>query len=242
MNEDTTRPAEEPASDIALVDALPELYGLDDGNEKRTLRWTLAVALAVHVLLLIVNFPSFGAPDPLPEPKLGKAFRVEMVRFKPPEPKRAEAPKPKPKVKKIPIPDPTPDEPEPIEVAELEVPDIDIPDLDDVVFGIPDAPPGVAAGSPLQVGGNVRPPEKIFAPQPKYSEEARKARLQGAVILQTVIDALGNVSDVKVLKGLTLGLTESAIETVREWRFKPATRNGEPVPVYYNLIVTFTVQ
>lgn len=242
MNEQTT-PVETPASDTGIVEALPNLYGLDDGNEKRTLRWTLVVAGIVHALLLIVTFPTFGA-KPLPPPQAGKVFRVETVRFRPPPPKREKAPPPKPKVKKIPIPDPTPDEPEPIEVAELEVPEIDAPEIDDAIFGIPDAPPGLAAGptGPLQVGGDVRPPEKIYSPQPKYTEEARKARLQGAVILQTVIDTLGNVTDVKVLKGLTLGLTESAIDTVRQWRFEPATQNGRPVPVYFNLVVTFSVQ
>lgn len=244
MNEHE-KPAATPASDMGIVDALPELYGLDDGKEKRTLRWTLGVAFVVHVLLLVLNFPTFGAQEPLPQPTAGKVFHVQTVRFQPPPPKRVEKKTEKPKAKKIPIPDPTPHEPEPIVVEELEVPEIDETEVEGVVFGIPDAPPGPAvggAGGPLQVGGDVKPPEKIHAPQPRYTEEARKARLQGAVILQTVIDTVGNVTEVKVLKGLTLGLTESAVETVREWRFKPATQNGVPVPVYFNLVVTFSVQ
>ncbi len=247
MKEESNSPAitpgpvvEEPGS---LVDAAPELFGLERRDD-RTLRWTLTAAVVFHVILLLAVFPDLRKPRAVAPGKADKAYVVQTMRFKPPAPRRQEK-VPKPKAKKIPIPDPTPDDPEPIEVAELEVPDLDVPSFDDVVFGIPDAPPGTATGSlgdAFQIGGDVRPPEKLFAPRPKYSEEARKARLQGAVILQAVIDALGQVTDVKVLKGLSLGLTESAIATVREWQFKPATRNGEAVPVYFNLVVTFSVQ
>ncbi len=237
---------EEPTSDPlqgGLVDAVPELFGLEDRDD-RTLRWALTAAVVFHLVLLLAVFPDLRKPRDLPPGKAEKAFVVQTMRFKPPAPRRQKE-APKPKVKKIPIPDPTPDDPEPIEVAEIEVPELELPSLDDVVFGIPDAPPGSASGSlgaAFQIGGDVRAPERLFAPKPKYSEEARKARLQGAVILQAVVDALGQVSEVKVLKGLSLGLTESAIATVREWQYKPATRHGEPVPVYMNLVVTFSVQ
>ena len=231
------------AAGEGILDAIPELYGLADQDEGKTLRWTLAVALLFHLVLLIVHIPDLFADQVLPPPEPGKVYLVQTVRFQPPAPRRAEK-TPKPRAKKIPIPDPTPDEPEPLEIDEIEVPDVDVPVLDGLVFGIPEAPPGPGGpqNGPLQVGGGVSPPEKIYYPQPKYSEEARKARIQGAVILQAVIDALGNVQDVTVLKGLSMGLTESALETVREWRFKPAMMNGEPVAVYYNLIVTFSVQ
>ncbi len=62
------------------------------------------------------------------------------------------------------------------------------------------------------------------------------------MILQAIIDAMGNVADVQVLKGLPLGLTESAIETVKEWQYKPATLDGKPVAVYLNLLINFSLQ
>lgn len=243
MNHDSNPTPEASAAGAGVLDLVPELYGLADRDDGKTLRWALAVAFLFHIVLLIVQFPDlFGARE-LAKPEPGKVFLVQAVRFQPPAPRKAEK-VPKPQAKKIPIPDPTPDEPEPIEVDEIEVPDVRVPVLDGLVFGIPEAPPGPSGpqSGPIQVGAGVNPPERIYDPQPKYSEEARKARVQGAVILQAVIDTLGNVQDVTVLKGLSLGLTESAMETVRQWRFKPATMNGEPVAVYYNLIVTFSVQ
>jgi protein TonB len=92
------------------------------------------------------------------------------------------------------------------------------------------------------VGGDVKPPEKISAPQPQYTEIARKARIQGVVIVQAIIDKQGVVTNVKVLKPLPMGLDQAAAEAIKSWKFKPATLNGKPVAVYYNLTVNFTLQ
>ena len=78
--------------------------------------------------------------------------------------------------------------------------------------------------------------------QPQYTEIARKARIQGVVILQTIIDKDGNITDVKVLKGLPMGLTEAATTAVTQWKHNPATLNGKPVAVYFNLTVNFQLQ
>ena len=94
----------------------------------------------------------------------------------------------------------------------------------------------------MQVGGEVAPPERLFGPAPPYTEEARQGRVQGVVILEAIIDAMGNVNDVKVLKGLPMGLTEQAVQTAEEWKFKPATRNGDPVAVFFNLTIRFSLQ
>lgn len=95
---------------------------------------------------------------------------------------------------------------------------------------------------PLHVGGDVRAPVKIHAPQPQYTPIARKARIQGVVIAQAVIDEEGNVASLEVLKGLPMGLSETAVEAMERWKFEPATLNGEPVAVYYNLTVNFRLQ
>ena len=62
------------------------------------------------------------------------------------------------------------------------------------------------------------------------------------MIVQAIINKEGTVENVKVLKGLPMGLDQSAIDAIKRWRFKPATLNGKPVTVYYNLTVNFTLQ
>ncbi len=94
-------------------------------------------------------------------------------------------------------------------------------------------------GEPIHVGGDVKKPEKLHTPQPSYTEEAREAGIQGVVITQCIIDRSGRVRQVKILKGLPNGLSEKAASTIKEWRFKPATLDGKPVEVYYNLTVHF---
>jgi protein TonB len=60
--------------------------------------------------------------------------------------------------------------------------------------------------------------------------------------VQAIVTKEGDVQDVKVLKGLPMGLDAAAAEAVKKWKFKPATLNGKPVDVYYNLTVNFTLQ
>jgi TonB family protein len=95
------------------------------------------------------------------------------------------------------------------------------------------------AGPPYRVDGDVKRPEKISGAPPAYTDEARKARVTGVVILETLIDEQGNVTENRVLKGLPMGLSEAAVEAVRSWKFNPATLNGQAVPVYYSLVVNF---
>jgi hypothetical protein len=87
------------------------------------------------------------------------------VRFRPPPPQQQQVAPPREKRRKIPIPDPTPDDPEPIIQEEVELPETELSDID-LPFGIPEGPPGPGLGpmGPLPVGGNVRPPEKIYYP------------------------------------------------------------------------------
>ncbi len=215
----------------------------DPPEERRA--WGLAVAVAVlaHLVLFAVHLPE-GRAKPLEISQRPEAYVVRPVRFKPPPPAARELPKPKEKRRIIPIPDPTPDEPEPIREAEVEVPEaIDFSAVGDV-HGIPEAPPWPGVGRPAarRIDGSILPPEKVYYPSPRYTEDGRRERVQGVVILEAVIDEEGDVYDVRVLKGLPLGLTESAVETARQWKFRPATQNGRPVPVFLNLTIRFSLQ
>jgi TonB family protein len=94
----------------------------------------------------------------------------------------------------------------------------------------------------LRVGEGVSRPEKISGAPPVYTEMARKAGVNGTVILESIIDEQGDVTNVRVLQGLPMGLDQAAVEAVRTWKFKPAMFEGRPVKVYYTLTVNFKVE
>src|SRR5579863_6118717 len=78
---------------------------------------------------------------------------------------------------------------------------------------------GGTGGGPFSVGGNVSAPIPIYQPDPPYSEEARKAKYQGTVVLSIIVDAQGDVHNVQVVKPLGLGLDEEAVASVKTWKF-----------------------
>jgi protein TonB len=98
---------------------------------------------------------------------------------------------------------------------------------------------GGTGDTPVRVGGNVRAPTIITRVDPEYTEIARRAKVQGIVIVEAVIDRDGNVTEARILKPLPMGLDQQALAAIRQWKFKPGTLNGQPVPVYYNLTVNF---
>lgn len=93
----------------------------------------------------------------------------------------------------------------------------------------------------VMVGGDVKAPVRIRDSRPRYPLEAREARIEGIVIIQATIDKQGNVIDTRILKGLPMCLDEMAEAAVKTWKFKPATLNGKPVTVYYNLTINFSL-
>jgi periplasmic protein TonB len=78
--------------------------------------------------------------------------------------------------------------------------------------------------------------------QPEYSDDARKARVQGTVELVIVVNADGSVQVEKVQKSLGYGLDQRAIEAVRRWRFTPGKRDGQPVATYVEVLVNFSLR
>lgn len=98
---------------------------------------------------------------------------------------------------------------------------------------------GGVGGGPYRVGGGVSAPRILFAPDPDYSEEARKAKYQGTVVLWVVVGPEGRPRDIRVQRSLGLGLDEKAMEAVKSWKFEPARKDGQPVAVQINVEVNF---
>lgn len=98
---------------------------------------------------------------------------------------------------------------------------------------------GGIGGGLYRVGGGVSAPVPLYKVEPEYSEEARKAKFQGTVVLSIVVDASGNPGNFKVIRPLGLGLDEKAIEAVSKWRFRPAMKDGKPVAVMATVEVNF---
>ncbi|MXX76250.1 MAG: energy transducer TonB [Holophagales bacterium] len=105
---------------------------------------------------------------------------------------------------------------------------------------------GAGELQPIHVGeaeGDFIRPVRTYTVQPTYTEYARKARIEGKVILRLTIDEQGEVrEDVEVLEGLDMGLTEAAIVALRQWRFEPALLDGQPVAVHWTMTVNFRLE
>lgn len=101
--------------------------------------------------------------------------------------------------------------------------------------------PGVGPGY-FRAGVNgVSAPRAIYTPEPEFSEEARKAKYQGVVVLQGIIGVDGRVHNPHVVRSLGMGLDEKALEIVRQWKFDPGQKDGRAVPVEMGLEISFNL-
>lgn len=98
---------------------------------------------------------------------------------------------------------------------------------------------GGIGGGAYRVGGGVSAPRLIYQTDPEFSEEARKAKYQGTVVLNVVIGPDGRVHDIRIARSLGMGLDEKAIEAVKVWRFEPGRKDNTPVPVQVAIEVNF---
>lgn len=101
---------------------------------------------------------------------------------------------------------------------------------------------GGTGGGPYQPGSGIDPPTLVREVKPSYTDEARRRAIEGDVVLQIVVRADGTVGDVRVLHTLAAGLEQRAVDAVRQWRFSPARRQGEPVDVLVEVSVGFSMR
>jgi len=105
--------------------------------------------------------------------------------------------------------------------------------------GVGDGRGGGIGGGLYRVGGGVSPPKEIYSPEPEYSEEARKAKYQGTVVVKCVVGPDGRVRDIQLPRTLGMGLDEKVIEKVKTWKFEPARKDGQAVAVLIAVEVNF---
>ena len=98
---------------------------------------------------------------------------------------------------------------------------------------------GQAVIQAVAITDDITPPRLREVASPDYTEEAKKKKVEGTVTLSIVVDTKGDVVDAKVGKGLGHGLDENAIIAVKEWKYKPAEKDGAPVAVKMEVAVEF---
>jgi TonB family protein len=115
-----------------------------------------------------------------------------------------------------------------------------IPISDEITALSPDPIPSPKDGISRGGIGGTSIPVCVYCPVPSYTDKARAAKLQGSVVLEVVVNPDGQAGQIKVSQGASLGLDESAIKTVKKWKFKPALGpDGNPVAVLVPIEVTF---
>ncbi|HSE48565.1 MAG TPA: TonB family protein [Terriglobales bacterium] len=109
-----------------------------------------------------------------------------------------------------------------------------------IISSTPVAVPKVATPQRVRVSGGVTAGNLVYGPKPPYPAIARTARVQGAVVLHAIISKTGTIENLQVVSGHPM-LTQSAMEAVRQWKYKPYYLNGEPVEVDTTITVNFTL-
>ncbi len=248
------------------------LIDLEAKTNPRRRRWiSLPLAIGLHLAgLTAFAFASYWTVSPVTEPDLNMrpvyvSLEPPMIQqgggvSRPPAPTPVPQPAPpQPEVVRQPdlgdIPD-TPAPPVPGSTQESTVPGTDLtappglghPDGDPNsrsevgdIHGIPEPVPPAVDG-PVYLTPEMSRPRALQPIQPRYTEPARKAGVQGTVIVEAIIDEQGRATNVRVVRGLPMGLDRSAVEAIQQVTFQPAMRGGRPVKVYFNLTVNFTIQ
>ena len=243
-------------------------------GRSRRLTPALTISVVVHaaaVLLIAVLFRSLE--DRKPHAPAATQQTVRMIWVPDPRPAarggggqpKAKTPPPKPKVveppvvatQRLPIVEPPAiaPEPEPRVIADAapaspsmadgNAPQAGLGNTDSPGSGAgQDRGPGPGGTDPYNVGNGVTSPIPLRRPSPSYTAEAMRARLQGVVVLNCVVQPNGMCSDIRVARSLdnVFGLDQQAIASAREWRFRPGMRLGQPVPVLVTLEITFNIR
>ncbi|OGF68098.1 MAG: hypothetical protein A2Y62_05690 [Candidatus Fischerbacteria bacterium RBG_13_37_8] len=205
--------------------------------QKKNVRIAVLGAVIIHLIIFVIRFPQqvhqiTEGPPP------------DIIRVNRPEVKLPPRPNPPidKKFKTLPVPDPTPDEPEPIIEQKPIQPEDDFPTDNDSNIFIDSAGPPLNPDAPARIGENGEQAVLKYKVEPEYPEEARRARIEGVVILEAVIKKDGTVGDVEVIKSVEPSLDQAAIKAIKQFLFIPGKINGKPVNSYFIAGITFKLQ
>jgi len=249
-----------------------ETADLEKKTQPRRRRWlTLPLAVGVHLVALtgfaLASYWNVGA---VADPDLNMAAFVVML--PPPAIQLGGGPQPHPvTAPPQPTPTPAPTtihQPDPTILSErpADAPSpAPSPDPGPVLTDDPTVPPGPGDphgdrnshnpvgpifGGPAPVGDSLPTyltaemsrPVPLHPILPRYTEPARRAGLQGTVVVEATIDEQGRATDVRILRGLPMGLDRAAVEAIQQVTFKPAMIGNRPVKVFFTLTVNFAIQ
>jgi periplasmic protein TonB len=221
----------------------------------------LPLALGVHALVLTgVLVSQVWTVSAVADPPLYSTFRVALPPPSPPT--GGSKPKAQPNQPAKPTAPTTPTQPETVPAETTPVVDSDTSSSNEAADsllpsdgddgdgflpggdgpGLEPAPPEPDLTVPVELDATMVPPVELHRVAPRYSKLAIAARIAGAVVVQATIDREGAVTHVRVLRSLGFGLDEAAVEAVRQWKFKPAERFGQPAAVLFNLTVKFELR
>ena len=110
--------------------------------------------------------------------------------------------------------------------------------------GLGDGWGGGTGGGAYRPGNGVETPRLLKEVKPQYTAQAMRAKIQGEVLLECVVQPDGTVGNIRVVRSLdsAFGLDQEAIKAARQWRFAPGTRQGQPVPVLVTIAIAFTLR
>jgi len=248
------------------------LIDLETKRQPRRRWISLPIAVGLHVVgLSAFAFASYWSVGNVPEPSSLNVVFFSLAPLPPPgggggHPRplpRPERPEPTPQPTHpvqptdatVPtnVPLPTADAPSPTNGTDPS----DGTDSSDPSSGCPGCLPGPGDGpttpgeapsigtgddAPIPVTVGMTRPEILKRVQPRYTDIARKAGVQGSVLVEAIIDTQGRVTDARVLRGLPMGLDQEAVNAILQWRFTPAYQGSRPVKVYFTLTVNFAIQ
>jgi len=236
---------------------LRDVLRTGDAAGRRQRHWSiLPLSIAGHaVVLTVFLFSPWWTEADLPVIASPLSHYIETVAPSPPPPPRPPTPVPAVDSAKAPTEAASEIKPEQPKSSSQDYVEGAIPDGPGVASGppllgplgvsatvAPPAPPEVPpAPKPLRPGGSIREPRKILHVAPIYPDIARHAGVQGAVILEAILDATGRVESLRVLRSQPL-LDDAVIRAVRQWRYTPTELNGVPVPVLMTITVRFSLE